>query len=204
MKSKALSLFHRNVGSLPKRFDNFKNLINQLQIEFDLIGITESRLIKGISPATNINLKDYVIEHTPTESSAGGALLYVYKKSSYQPQVNLSQFFFLLDFFSNNYTCKRNAEVYDWSRFNKNSFLDDFNITNYNSFMEIERINVYISFNNYLSKVNSLIVSHVPMKKPNKQQQKFLQKLWFTAAIQNSTHRKNKLFKNISMSKSCD
>ena len=53
----------------------------------------------------------------------------------------------------------------DWSRFNKNSFLDDFNITNWNSIMEIEKNDVNISFSNYLSKVNSLIMSHVLMKK---------------------------------------
>ena len=47
MKSKALSLFHLNVGSFPKQFDNFTYLINQLQIKFDFIGITESRSIKG-------------------------------------------------------------------------------------------------------------------------------------------------------------
>ena len=60
--------------------------------------------------------------------------------------------------------------------------------------MEIEKNDVNISLNNYLSKVNSLIVSHVPMKKLNKQQQKFLQKPWFTTAIQNCI-QKNKLFK---------
>ena len=87
MKSKALSLFHLNFGSLPKQFDNFKYLINQLQIEFEFIGITESRLIKGISPTANINLKDYFIEDTPTESSAGGALLYVNKKYLYIPEI---------------------------------------------------------------------------------------------------------------------
>ena len=32
---------------------------------------------------------------------------------------HLPQFFFLPNFFSNNYNYKRNAEVYDWSRFNK-------------------------------------------------------------------------------------
>ena len=89
MKSKGLSLFHINVDSLPKQFDNFKYLINQLQIEFDFIAIIESRLIKGISPTTNINLNDYVIEHTPAESSTGGALLYI-KKYSYQPSNDLN------------------------------------------------------------------------------------------------------------------
>ena len=82
MKSKALSLFHLNVGFLPKQFDNFEYLINQLQIQFDFIGVTESRLIKGKSPTTNNNLKDYVIEHTSTEPSGGGAVLYINKKYS--------------------------------------------------------------------------------------------------------------------------
>ena len=38
-------------------------------------------------------------------------------------------------------------------------------------------------------------MSNVPMKKLNKQQQKFLQKPSFTTAIQNSIHKKNELFK---------
>ena len=76
MESKALSIFHLNVGSLSKQLDNFEFLINQLQIEFDFISITESRSIKCISPTTNIKLKDYVIEHTPTKSSPGGTLLH--------------------------------------------------------------------------------------------------------------------------------
>ena len=45
MKSKALSLFDLIVGSLTKQFDNFKYLINELQIGFKCI--TESRLMKG-------------------------------------------------------------------------------------------------------------------------------------------------------------
>ena len=80
MKRKPILLFHLNVCSLPKQFDNFKYLIKQLHIEFDFIGITESRLIKGISLTTKINLKDYIIEHTPTESSVGCAVLYINKK----------------------------------------------------------------------------------------------------------------------------
>ena len=90
MKRKALSLFHLNVGSLPKQFDNFKYFINQLQITLDFISITESRLKKGISPTTNTNLNDYVKEHTPAESSTGGALLCINKKYSYQPRNDLN------------------------------------------------------------------------------------------------------------------
>ena len=79
-----------------------------------------------------------------------------------------------------------NAALYDWNRINKNSFLDDFNIANWNSVMEIKKNDVNISFNNYLSKLNYLIMSHVPIIKLNKQQQKFLQKPGFTTAMQNS------------------
>ena len=60
-------------------------------IEFYFISITKSGLIKDISPNTNINLND-VIEHTPTESSARGALLYINKKYSYQPRNDLNTY----------------------------------------------------------------------------------------------------------------
>ena len=39
---------------------------------------------------------------------------------------HLPQLFFFPEFFLNNYTYKKNAEVYDWSRFNKNLFLNIF------------------------------------------------------------------------------
>ena len=35
-------------------------------------------------------MNDYVIEHTPTETSAGGAFLYINKKYSYQPTNDLN------------------------------------------------------------------------------------------------------------------
>ena len=66
-----------------------KYLINQIQIEFDFICITKSRLIKSISPATNINLNENITEHTPTESSARGAIIYINEKDSCQPRNDL-------------------------------------------------------------------------------------------------------------------
>ena len=106
---------------------------------------------------------------------------------------HLPQFFFLPGFFSNNYTYRRNDEAYDWSRFNENSFSEDFNFKDWNSVMEIEKNDVNIYLNNYLSKVKSLIMSYVPMKKLNKQQKKIIQKPWFTPSI-----KRTKFLKNIS------
>ena len=90
---------------------------------------------------------------------------------------HLPQFFFLSEFLSNNYTNKRNAEVYNWSSFNKTWFLDS-SITNWNSVVEIEKNNVNISFHNYLSNKNF-------PRSPGLLQ----------LAIQNSIHKITKLFK---------
>ena len=46
--------------------------------------------MKDKTPTVNINLNNYVIEHTPTESSVGGALLYINKKYLYQPRNDLN------------------------------------------------------------------------------------------------------------------
>ena len=55
----------------------------------------------------------------------------------------------------------------------------------WNSVIEIDKNDVNIYSDNYLSKVNSLIMSHVPIKNLNKQQRKSLQKPQFTTAIEN-------------------
>ena len=44
LKSKCLSFFHLNINSLSKKFDNFNHLINELKLEFDILGISESRI----------------------------------------------------------------------------------------------------------------------------------------------------------------
>ena len=77
LKSKCLSFFHLNINSLSKNFDNFNHLINELKLEFDILGISESRTLKSQSLNTKVSLQNYVIEQTSTESAAGGALLYI-------------------------------------------------------------------------------------------------------------------------------
>ena len=100
LKSKCLSFFHLNINSLSKNFDNFNHLINKLKLEFDILGISESRILKPQSLNTNFSLHNYVVEQTPTESTAIGALLYIKNGHSYKTclilpfisQKNLNQF----------------------------------------------------------------------------------------------------------------
>ena len=66
-----------NISSLPYHFEKFDDLLNSLDIKFNVIGITESHLKLNVQPLININLKNYNTEETPSESKKGAALLYI-------------------------------------------------------------------------------------------------------------------------------
>ena len=76
-KRKTLSFFHMNVSSLTKNFDDFNILLNDLNVNFDTLAITESCIKKDSSSPVNLHLDNYSVEQTPTETSAGGTLLYI-------------------------------------------------------------------------------------------------------------------------------
>ena len=84
IKSKSLSIFHHNVCFLSKNFDQLHVLWTEIDIDFDFIGTTESFISKTNFSPTNIVLANYAIQQTPTESNAGGALLYINRKHSYK------------------------------------------------------------------------------------------------------------------------
>ena len=66
--------------------------------------------------------------------------------------------FLLPEFFFNDSSYKKQTSY----KFNENSFLYDFSNTNWNFVMEIDKNDCYyISFSNYLYKVNSIVMSHV-------------------------------------------
>ena len=83
-KRKALSFFHINVCSLTKDFNDFNILLSDLNVSFDILAITETRIKKDSSHTVNLQLSNYSTEHTPAESSAEGTLLYISKRLSYQ------------------------------------------------------------------------------------------------------------------------
>ena len=68
---------HINISSLSYHHSELLALISNLKIKPKIIAITESRLTTGKTPLTNISIPNYHIEHTPTESKKGGALLYI-------------------------------------------------------------------------------------------------------------------------------
>ena len=89
LNKKNQSYFHLNISSLQYHIDDLKLLLSQMNIEFDVIGITESRL-QNNQPKTNIEIPGYCYEHTPTKASKGGALLYISKNVNYKPRKDLT------------------------------------------------------------------------------------------------------------------
>ena len=52
--------------------------------KFDIIAINETRITRQVSLLNNLNLNNYSFEFTPTETSAGGTLLYIANHLSYK------------------------------------------------------------------------------------------------------------------------
>ena len=89
-KNKSLSLFHLNACSLNKNFDDLQHLLSCKRKTFDIIAISETRIIKTTSLLNNLNLNNYSFEFTPTETSAGGTLLYIANHLSYKCRNDLN------------------------------------------------------------------------------------------------------------------
>ena len=88
-KSKSLSMFHINTCSLSKNFGDLEYLLKTTNMNFDIIGISETRITKNVNKITNININNYAFKFTPTESSAGGTLIYVANHLAYKPRTDL-------------------------------------------------------------------------------------------------------------------
>ena len=86
------NFLHMNISSLSHNFDEFHALLKQINVKLQVIGITESRLIKNKTRLSNIDLNGYSIEHTPTEANCGGALLYINSSLNYLKRNDLTQY----------------------------------------------------------------------------------------------------------------
>ena len=80
-KSKNLfSIFHLNIASLSKHKSDLETLLTILNFNFDIITITETKIEAKKQPIFDITLPNYNLYQTPTESTAGGTLIYVSNK----------------------------------------------------------------------------------------------------------------------------
>ena len=66
------NFLHMNVSSICRNLDDLQTLLAKINVKFNFIGITETRLNKTSIRNTNISLSGYSFEHTPTEANCGG------------------------------------------------------------------------------------------------------------------------------------
>ena len=85
-------MMHLNISSLTFHFKEFHDFITKSQklLNFDFIAITESRIKANSPPLSDITIPNYTIEHTPTESGKGGALLYISLDHNYKVRKDLN------------------------------------------------------------------------------------------------------------------
>ena len=74
---------------MAKHFDELNALLGLLNLNFSVIGISETRFLKNSPPIFDFDIGGYTAVHTPTESSAGGALLYISNYLYYFPRSDL-------------------------------------------------------------------------------------------------------------------
>ena len=84
IKQQDFSLLHLNISSLSCHINDLVDFLALLNTKFDVICITETRLSHKNPITTNIELPGYNTEQTPTESSAGGTLIYISQNLSYK------------------------------------------------------------------------------------------------------------------------
>ena len=72
-----------------RNFDDLQTLLARINVKFNVIGITETRLNKSSIRNTNIDLSGYSFPHTPTEANCRGALFYIDNNINYIVRVDL-------------------------------------------------------------------------------------------------------------------
>ena len=75
----SFSLFHTNLASINKHFDDMQNILSCLKTKFDIIGITEHKIKKEHNtPVLNINLDGYhPFIFDTSDTNCGGTGLYI-------------------------------------------------------------------------------------------------------------------------------
>ena len=83
-------MFHLNVASLGLHKEELETSLALLNINFDVIAITETKIRAGIELIFDLSLDGYNAPfQTPTESAKGGALLYVKQNIDCKRRIDL-------------------------------------------------------------------------------------------------------------------
>ena len=81
---RTFSVIHNNLRSLQRNFENFHtHVLIELDFEFDIIGISETKITKANEPLSNVHLDRYNFEYVPTPLASGGVCLNIKSNFNY-------------------------------------------------------------------------------------------------------------------------
>ena len=90
-QKRALSMFHMNIKSLPKHFDELQQYLNMLEYDFSVIGISETWLNENNADLYDLN--GYVtIKGYRKQKRGGGVSLYIRDEISFATRNDLGFF----------------------------------------------------------------------------------------------------------------
>ena len=85
--SKSFSILHLNIHSIHLHIEDLRTLLSTLDFNFDVIAISESKLLCDILPIVDITIEGYKTPlSTATEATKGGFLLYVANHINVKPR----------------------------------------------------------------------------------------------------------------------
>ena len=84
-EKKQFSIIHLNIASLSLHKEELESVLTMLDFKFDVIGISETKILKDINPNYDISINGYNHFSTPTESAKGGVILYVAMEHNCNP-----------------------------------------------------------------------------------------------------------------------
>ena len=85
--SRTFSILHYNIHSIERHIEEFRVHLQMLDFDFDIICISESKIVDGIEPKCDIAIPNYQTPiSTPTEGTKGGVLIYVKSGIDFKPR----------------------------------------------------------------------------------------------------------------------
>ena len=88
--TKHFSILHLNIHSLDFHIEKLHCALKLINLKFDFVCITESKIMKKVEPKSNINIEySQSPVGTPTEAAKGGVPIYVKEDIDFNPREDL-------------------------------------------------------------------------------------------------------------------
>ena len=89
--TREFSILHLNIHSVEAHIEELRIVLQLIDFKFDFICLSESKILEGIAPKTNIKIDNYQTPlGTPTKASKGGVLIYVKEGINFEPRPDLT------------------------------------------------------------------------------------------------------------------